>query len=470
MREGSGKELHRLYDTILQHIRALKTMDGDLTGAFLTSIIELKLDADTIFEWQKHSQEQKTTPQYEDILGFIDLRTQASETAAVGKKQVKINQTGGGKPHHSGRNVTSFATHADSKHHCVLCEPKKHLLYACPKFKGMALVEKLSTLQNKRLCKNGLGGGHFVRQGRLLHKCKKCQRPYHTLLYDDQEDQARHGNHVASNAAVKLRSSSLLMICHVLVTAPNGSSMEARTLLDNASSASFVTQHLAQSLSLPHSRRTVHISGIAGVSPSCPTRSIASMEVLPTTAGAGSKIALSAVVVPKVTCDLPLSPVPFDPSWQYLSGLPLADPGCGKPGRIDLLLCVEVFVDVLLNGWWTGPPGSQVALKTKSAGFSVEARNIPILSAFMLLLSTSPLLLKMIYFDVSGRLRIIRWNHSRSRQTRSTSSSTTLTIMPVPTLGDLLSLSQGSLMLVLSANLARKLFGDFYHSNAPYAQ
>ena len=29
LREGSGKELRRLYDTILQHIRALKTMDGD---------------------------------------------------------------------------------------------------------------------------------------------------------------------------------------------------------------------------------------------------------------------------------------------------------------------------------------------------------------------------------------------------------------------------------------------------------
>ena len=89
------------------------------------------------------------------------------------------------------------------------------------------------------------------------------------------------------------------------------------------------------------------------------------MEVSPTTTGAGSKIALSAVVVPKVTCDLPLSPVPFDPSWQHLSGLPLADPGYVKPGRIDLLLGVEVFVDVLLNGQRTGPPGSPVALETK---------------------------------------------------------------------------------------------------------
>ena len=44
--------------------------------------------------------------------------------------------------------------------------------------------------------------------------------------------------------------------------------------------------------------------------------------------------------------------------------MPLADPGYGKPGRIDLL-GVEVFVDVLLNGWLSGPFGSPVALKTK---------------------------------------------------------------------------------------------------------
>ena len=117
-------------------------------------------------------------------------------------------------------------------------------------------------------------------------------------------------------------------------------------------------------------------------------------------------------------------------------------------------------LDLLAHQWHWRP---------SSAGFSVEAQNTLILSAFMLLLSTPPPLLEMIYFDVSGRLRRNRWRHSRSRQTRSTSSSTTLIIIPVPTLGGLLSLSQGSLMLVLSANLARKLFRDFYRSNAPYA-
>lgn len=168
---------------------------------------------------------------------------------------------------------------------------------------------------------------------------------------------------VLANAAIRLRSSLLLMICRVLITAPNGLSMEAKALLDNASSASFVTQCFAQSLSLPLSRQTVHVSGIAGVSPNDPAQSIASLEVLPTSGG--DKIALSAVVMPKVTCDLPLSPIPFNSRWKHLSGLTLADPEFGNPGRIDLLLGVEVFVDALHNSRRRGPPGSPVALETK---------------------------------------------------------------------------------------------------------
>ena len=45
-------------------------------------------------------------------------------------------------------------------------------------------------------------------------------------------------------------------------------------------------------------------------------------------------------------------------------GLPLADPGFGEPQRVDVLLGVEVFVDILRHGQRTGPTGSPVALET----------------------------------------------------------------------------------------------------------
>ncbi len=42
-------------------------MDNDLSGVFITSVIELKLDTDTLFEWQRHSQTQGKTPHYYDL-------------------------------------------------------------------------------------------------------------------------------------------------------------------------------------------------------------------------------------------------------------------------------------------------------------------------------------------------------------------------------------------------------------------
>ncbi len=55
LKDGNSRELRRLHDTVSQHLRALKAMDLDPTGSFITSLLELKLDTNTMFEWQKHT-------------------------------------------------------------------------------------------------------------------------------------------------------------------------------------------------------------------------------------------------------------------------------------------------------------------------------------------------------------------------------------------------------------------------------
>ena len=68
LNDSGGRELRRLHDTVLQHLRALKAMDYEPSGPFITSALELKLDTNTMFEieWQKHSQE---VPHYHKLLG-----------------------------------------------------------------------------------------------------------------------------------------------------------------------------------------------------------------------------------------------------------------------------------------------------------------------------------------------------------------------------------------------------------------
>ena len=178
-------------------------------------------------------------PHYEELLEIVDLRAQASETSCATPK----------------KKLPNF----------IRCQYKfLRQQLCCLQNREASAVrlwllphdDKVSVLKTNNLCTNCLTGGHFKRQCKSIHKCKVCQKPHHTLLHVDQQNPARPAGSqpatpVSSNAAMKLKSNALLMTCHVSVIAPDGSSVEARALLDNASSASFVSERLVQSLSLP---------------------------------------------------------------------------------------------------------------------------------------------------------------------------------------------------------------------------
>ena len=69
------------------------------------------------------------------------------------------------------------------------------------------------------------------------------------------------------------------------------------------------------------------------------------------------------MVVSCVTCDLPLHPMPSNTDWEHLSDLELADPTFGTPGRIDLLLGIETFVEVLGYDQQVGAPGTPIGFE-----------------------------------------------------------------------------------------------------------
>lgn len=117
--------------TIQQHVRALKTLECELPGKFITSMIELKLDVDTLFEWQKHSQASADVLDYQDLLDFIDLWAQASEIlCATPTKRVTRNDH---IRRSQGRSVTSFiSASGDAGSNCVVCKTDKHPLMFVP--------------------------------------------------------------------------------------------------------------------------------------------------------------------------------------------------------------------------------------------------------------------------------------------------------------------------------------------------
>ena len=373
VRDGSGRELRRLHDVIQQHVRALKSMEQEPSPSFITSLIELKLDSTTMFEWQRHTQSQNEVPHYCEMLEFLDHRAQASEMSAPTKGHSKPDPPK--RPLTHPKLVSSFAAnHEQSSNLCPLCKTERHHLYSCSKFRSLPHETKLATVKVNNLCMNCLSKGHFLAECKSPHRCKKCHNPHHTLLHIDQRDQRKdqpsqptpsdQDQEVSANATTaKQKSCSLLMTCQVLIIAPNGSPVKVRALLDGGSSASFVSERLVQSLHLSRTRQNISVSGIGEISPTITVQSVANIKISPMINN-GKIIDVTALVVPRVVRDLPTCPIHHDARWTHISDLRLADPEYGIPGRVEVLLGVDIFTDILLNGRRKGPPGSPTAMET----------------------------------------------------------------------------------------------------------
>ena len=186
LKEGNGRELRRLHDTVQQHLRALKALGNEPSGPFITSLLELKLDSNTMFEWQKFSQESVDVPHYNKLLEFLNLRAQASESCTSETKTFSRHENHSNRRSHaqSSRSVASFASSAtEPPTMCKLCQSDKHPLYICPRFKALPRDKMISTIRDNELCFNCLKPGHFTRQCSSLNRCRKCQKPHHMHPY-----------------------------------------------------------------------------------------------------------------------------------------------------------------------------------------------------------------------------------------------------------------------------------------------
>ena len=385
LRDGNGKELRRLHDTALQHLRALRSLGHEPSGAFITSMLELKLDVNTMFEWQRHSHSSADVPDYQELLEFVNLRAQALEAAVsdTSRKPVKSDHTGRKPSTPIASNAGSADTNAAM---CVACKAEKHPLFVCSHFKSLSHADKTSLLKSNSVCFNCLRPGHQVKGCKSLHKCRVCQKPHHTLLHIEAKGGTpppTSANNfaptvpsslnpttpgpvpapISSNTTMGIQSDVLIMTCRVLAESSDGSAVEARAILDSGSSASFVSERLAQCLNLRRSHQNTRITGVAGFVRNS-SQPIASLQIA-SLHRPGAKFTVTAVVVPCVTSDLPLQPISFDHKWNHLSNLRLADPNFGLPGRIDLLLGVDIFAEVILHGRRQGPQGSPVAIETQ---------------------------------------------------------------------------------------------------------
>ena len=135
------------------------------------------------------------------------------------------------------------------------------------------------------------------------------------------------------------------MTSRVILQAPSGKQTIARALLDPGASISLITNRTVQKLQLEKNSQNLLISGIQGSNTGSSSHAV-NVDLLHVHSKE-TALSLHALVVSKITCDLPLQGVTFVHQLPHLKDLTLADSTFDKPGRIDLLLGCNILHDVL---------------------------------------------------------------------------------------------------------------------------
>ena len=164
----------------------------------------------------------------------------------------------------------------------------------------------------------------------------------------------------------------LLSTACVVLQARKGESLTVRAVLDSGAEESFVSEYVAQTLSLQKRPASVVVSGVGGSSTVVARHCIS--VYLKSNQNSDFYFTVSALVLKKLTTFIPRSEIPMQ-DWPHLSGLHLADPHFNVPSRIDCVLNSEAYAAALLPGIKRGAPGMPVALKSMFGWVLMGAAN-----------------------------------------------------------------------------------------------
>ena len=116
-------------------------MSDNLPEAFVTSIIETKLDQTSMFVWQDYSHESKQVPPYGKLLEFLDWRARATQNTLCEGERKRL----GTAPERRISSKLFYAANVEEI--CKACKSAKHPLYGCKVFKGFCHSKKLELVR-----------------------------------------------------------------------------------------------------------------------------------------------------------------------------------------------------------------------------------------------------------------------------------------------------------------------------------
>ena len=356
--ELTNEGIGQIITLIQRTIATMKECAVDSLETIYNVIAELHMPDAFFRYWTEKTADAKTPPNSDKLIEMLQqyrLRLQGRTIDA--SSTPKSSTVHPAKQRQWKSSSTTF--HVQKDNDCALCHDGNHPLYLCDAFKAKSVEDRSSAASRLKVCTNCLSYNHFSRDCPSRRSCRECGSRHHSLLHRQrssfhttEDNTARPPIPTSTNAHVAPSCNSsrgearvVLGICQVTVES-RGRQQKARALLDSGSHMSFMTSRLAQSLKVKKIRDPTRLTGISETEvPDCPFK--AELSLLP---DGHFPIPVKAVIIPKITGELPGFHLNGVRNLPFLQGLTLADPNFDHPGKIDLLFGSDIIDDIMLPG------------------------------------------------------------------------------------------------------------------------
>lgn len=362
----SSRSIRSLIDITNKNIRALSVLKQP-TEHWDTLIIHMmstKLDSITSRHWEEHRNTLSNLPTLLQFCKFLSNHADLLETLEDSKNKTSTRpEANKSKSYLVVSNDSNNLPKNQNK--CPMCQ-SNHLLYNCDKFRNLPVDTRITTVKEHKLCMNCLRPGHSYTKCKLSH-CRYCKYKHNTLLHLEKYDTNKPTTSLMESVALPINTISkqpsndqvalssdtnshtasayvFLSTALVKVYDSKGTAHTARILLDNGSTANFVTQDLCDKLQLTQRSTMSTVSGI------CNQASISSQSCNLTIQSLYNnyKVNITCLTLPQITKTLPSKLI----NINYVpipTGLELADPTFNVPSAIDILVGAETFWSVICN-------------------------------------------------------------------------------------------------------------------------
>ncbi|XP_075971532.1 uncharacterized protein LOC142984379 isoform X3 [Anticarsia gemmatalis] len=239
IKHESSKSLRYVIDTTNKNLRALSTLGQPVQhwDTLVIYIVTSKLDQVTNREWEEHRNTLTDPPTLNIFITFLSSRADLLETLEESRSSNSNYST-----HSVGTKSKSFLTHTEDKStqiSCPLCQ-QNHFIFSCKDFRSLSPQDRLKKVNSYKICVNCLKSDHDVSKCKSGH-CKYCSKKHNTLLHDHDtspniQNIVLSANHSATSRVV------LLSTALVEVLDDRGNHRQARILLDNGSTANFISE------------------------------------------------------------------------------------------------------------------------------------------------------------------------------------------------------------------------------------